>query len=185
MTYEDVKTYLEQRKMENPDILVAYDLQCQIERLEKSLREHREEYDEIMNKLAREGVKGRFFNITELRPRREVDVNYVRENLPDAYEHCASLTNSAIIDILEGTNPDGKRGLIRSIKRLSPKKFAENAKINVGDIEKFLGKKLCQSLEGHAIKTVYHAGKQAKILYIGDKIQVGAGDGKSQEALTE
>ena len=185
MLSSGIKTYVEQRKGEHPDVLAAYDLQCEIERLERSLAEYREEYDEIMGRLARDGIKGKFFNITELRPRREVDVDYVRENLPDAFDQCGTLTNAGIIDILESTTGDGKRGIVRMMKRLSPSKFNELVRINVGDLEKYLGKKVLAGLEGKAVKTVYHPSSKTKILYIGDKLAVGAGNNEPQEALSE
>ena len=180
-----IRTYVEQRQVENPEVIAAYDLQCEIERLERTLAEYREEYDEIMKHLAKEGVKGKYFNITELRPRREVDVDYVRENLPDAFDQCGTLTNAGIIDILESTTGDGKRGIVRMMRRLSPSKFNELVRINVGDLEKYLGKKILTSLEGKAIKTVYHPSSKTKILYIGDKLAVGAGNNEPQEALSE
>ena len=178
-----IRTYVEQRQVENPEVIAAYDLQCEIERLERTLAEYREEYDEIMKHLAKEGVKGKYFNITELRPRREVDVDYVRENLPDAFDQCGTLTNAGIIDILESTTGDGKRGIVRMMRRLSPSKFNELVRINVGDLEKYLGKKVLAGLDGKAVKTVYHPSSKTKILYIGDKLAVGAGGSEPQEAL--
>ena len=136
-----------------------------------------------MKHLAKEGVKGKYFNITELRPRREVDVDYVRENLPDAFDQCGTLTNAGIIDILESTTGDGKRGIVRMMRRLSPSKFNELVRINVGDLEKYLGKKVLAGLDGKAVKTVYHPSSKTKILYIGDKLAVGAGGSEPQEAL--
>ncbi len=184
MTSSDIRTYVEQRRMENPDVIAAYDLQCEIERLEQALADHREQYDELMEKLARDGVKGTFFNITELRPRREVDVNYVRDNMPDAFERCATLSNTHIVEILE-TTTGGKAKLVQTIKRLDPAKFNECVRVNVSDLEKCVGKKALAELDGKAVRTVYHPAKKSKILYIGDKIQVGAGDNEPQEALME
>jgi len=180
----DIKTYLEQRKSENPEIVAAYDLQCEIDRLEKTLAEYRAEYNEIMGRLAHDGIKGKFFNITELRPRREVDVDYVREKMPDAYDRCATLPNTAIVEILETTS-GGKAPLIQTLKKLDPRKFNECVRINVTDLERCVGKKTLTELDGKAIRTVYHPAKTAKILYIGDKIRIGPGSNEPQEALTE
>ena len=182
MSFE-VRTYVEHRKNEHPDVLAAYDLQCRIEQLELSLADHKEQYNELMEKLARDGIKGKYFNITELRPRREVNVDYVREHLPEAYDKCATISNSTIIEILETTTPGGKTGLIHTLKKLDPRKFNKNVKINVGDLEKFLGKKIVAELDGKAVKTVYHPGSKTKVLYIGDKMSIGAGDNEPQEAL--
>ncbi len=179
----DIRIYSEQRKCEHPDVVAAYDLQCEIERLEKSLADYKEQYDDLMEKLVRDGIRGKYFNITELRPRREVNVEYVREHLPEAYDKCATISNSTIIEILETTTPGGKTGLIHTLKKLDPRKFNKNVKINVGDLEKFLGKKIVATLDGTAVKTVYHPGSKTKVLYIGDKIAVGAGDNEPQEAL--
>ena len=65
----DIRTYVEQRRMENPDVIAAYDLQCEIERLEQALADHREQYGELMEKLARDGVKD-----VGLLPPDEIDV---------------------------------------------------------------------------------------------------------------
>ncbi len=182
MSEFDIKQYISHRKSEAPEIIEAYDLQSKIEMTEKNLADYREAYDELMRKIAEQNIRGTFFNVTDLKPRREVNIDYVRENLPEVYERCATLANSAIVDILETTS-GGRANLIKTLKKLDPRKFNESVKINVGDVERMLGKRAVAEMDGTAIRTVYRPSSKTRILYIGDKIRVGAGDNEPQEAL--
>ena len=171
----EIKDILAQRQAENPAIIAAYDLQCEIERRETELNALKAEYRERMDEIASNDIRGRFFNVTELRPYREVNAAELREKYPDAYEACKTLSNADIITILESGEKNGKRGLIERIAENYPAAFNELVKVNVGDIEKFLGKKQVKSLEcDGCIRTTYKAGKYTKILYIGDKLATPA-----------
>lgn len=176
---DSIKQYLAHRKSEAPELVEAFDLQVKIEQLERNLAEYREALAEQLKIIAEREIHGTFFNVTDMRPRREVDVNYVREHLPEVFDRCATLSNAAIVDILETTS-GGRANLIKTLKKLDTNRFNESVKINVGDVERALGKRGAEKLEGTAIRTVYRPSNQTKILYIGDKIQVG---GDEREAL--
>lgn len=171
----EITDFIKQRQAENPAIIEAYDLQCEIERREAELNALKEQYRSKMDEITNNDIRGRFFNVTELRPYREVNVQEIAERYPDAYENCKTLSNADIIAILESAEPNGKRGLIERIAENYPAAFRECVKINVGDIEKYFGKKNLKTLEGTGcIKTTYRAGKNTKILYIGDKLATPA-----------
>ena len=180
MSEFDVKQYIAHRKSEVPEIIEAYDLQSKIEMTEKNLADYREAYDELMRKIAEREIRGTFFNVTDLKPRREVNIDYVREKLPEVYDRCATLSNTAIVDILETTS-GGRASLVKSLKKLDPRKYNESVKINVGDMEKVLGKRRVAEMDGTAIRTVYRPSSKTRVLYIGDKIRIGAGDNEPQE----
>ena len=173
----EIKDIIAQRQAENPAIIEAYDLQCEIERKEAELNELKEAYRAKLDAITANDIRGRFFNVTELRPYREVNVTELRERYPDAYENCKTISNADIIGILESAEPNGKRGLIERIAENFPAAFNKCVKVNIGDIEKFLGKKQTKTLEGTGcIRTTYKAGKATKILYIGDKLATPAAE---------
>ncbi len=166
MSEFDLVEYKQHRELENPHVLEAYDLQCEIDRLQSELNSKQEKYTQILNSLTAEGIKGQYHNITEMRPYRYVNVEWVEKNLPEIYDETVTLSDKDIVEMM--LHACSRKELLNRLQNINPKQFEALRKINVTDFDKACGGKTrSKKYEGTAIGTLYKAGSKTRIIYIG------------------
>lgn len=146
----------------SPEFAAAWKCQNTIAWLKDRLAREEEKFKQLLEGLA--GKTDEVFAVTDMRRRRVVDVEWLRQNLPTVYNESKSITNSAIGELVRRAYPD-RRSLFHYLNSISTKEEVDAAvSITVSGLEDAIGKNRVKELEGKAVRTVFTAGSKTQIV---------------------
>ena len=141
--------------------LYFYSLQKEIEKLTAELEEKTNILRAGMECLA--GIQDNVFSVADLRPVRTPDLEYIRENMPEVYADCLTISNTEIGRIM--SEHYTRRDLETFLRGIEPELFEERAKILMSDLDRALGgKKAAKEWEGRAYHTEWKASPKTRIV---------------------
>lgn len=172
----EIAQYTANRAAEVPLVVEAYDLQQEIARDEAELSKKRDRLAD-MYEYIRANLRPQYFSLTEMRPRRSVDPAALMREDPDAFAALSHLSDADILEYIALRTSRDRAFFESDFRESDPEGYLTKCRVNVTDLERRIGKKEVKLLEkSGAVKTTYSAGKNAKLIYIGDHIAGGAGN---------
>lgn len=146
----------------SPEFAAAWKCQNNIAWLKDRLAREEEKFKQLLEGLA--GKTDEVFAVTDMRRRRVVDVDWLRQNLPDTYEETKGITNAAIGEIVRRAYPE-RRSLFHYLQSIGTKEDIDAAvSVTVSGLEDWVGKRRMKELEGKAVRTVFTAGSKTQIV---------------------
>ncbi len=142
------------------EFIEAYRKQNEIDELKKRLSELEGELQELLGKLI--GKQDEVFAVTDLKPYRVVDADYVKANLPAVYSKLIKCSNTSIGKIMSESYTQDE--LNQYLSNLNPDMFQKLSSISVTDLEKELGKPRVKMLEGTAVHIQTKLGSSTKVV---------------------
>ncbi|MBO5118633.1 hypothetical protein J6B78_01775 [Methanocorpusculum sp.] len=133
----------------SPEYIEAVMLQDDIRALRDTLSKKEKRFAAVLAGLT--GTEDEVYAVSDLKPIRSVDTAYLKEHYPAEYAACVGMTASDIGKAMLEAYP---RDMVnRLIQDEAPDMWEAKARVTVGDLEKYMGKKEAKKLEGTAIHT--------------------------------
>ena len=133
----------------SPDYIEAVMLQDDIRALRDTLSKKEKRFAAVLAGLT--GTEDEVYAVSDLKPIRTVDTAYLKEHYPAEYAATVGMTASDIGKAMLEAYP---RDMVnRLIQDEAPDIWDAKARVTVGDLEKYMGKKEAKKLEGTAIHT--------------------------------
>lgn len=132
----------------SPEFIEAVLLQDEVYALRGMLKKKETRLKAVLDSLA--GTEDEVYAVTDLKPIRTVDTAYLKEHYPAEYAATVGMTNTDIGKaMLEAYTRDEVN---RMIQEYVPEIWEAKARVTVGDLEKYMGKKEVKELEGTAVR---------------------------------
>ena len=133
----------------SPEYIEAVMLQDDIRALRDTLSKKEKRFAAVLAGLT--GTEDEVYAVSDLKPIRTVDTAYLKEHYPAEYAATVGMTASDIGKAMLEAYP---RDMVnRLIQDEAPDIWDAKARVTVGDLEKYMGKKEAKKLEGTAIHT--------------------------------
>lgn len=144
----------------SPEFIEAVLLQDDIRGLKDALRKKETRFKAVLESLA--GTEDEVYIVTDLKPVRTVDTAYLKEHYPAEYGATVGMTASDIGRAMLEAYP---RDMVnRLIQDEAPDMWEAKARVTVGDLEKYMGKKEAKKLEGTAIRTEMRSTGKSRLM---------------------
>ncbi|CAJ0592225.1 unnamed protein product [Cylicocyclus nassatus] len=143
----EIRFYNDIQNVAGKEFIEAYRKQNEIDELKKRLSELEGELQELLAKLV--GKQDEVFAVTDLKPYRVVDADYVKANLPAVYSKLIKCSNTSIGKIMSEHYTQDE--LNQYLANINPDMFQKLSSISVTDLEKELGKQRVKMLEGKGV----------------------------------
>lgn len=159
-----------QRRQTDPRVLEAYDLQEAITKAEKTLTEMKARLQEMLRDIGQ--YDNGHYTVTDLKPRRILDMQLIKDNFPDIYE-AAVPGDKYLLAALE--REFGKDVLLRVCRNQNPEDYDAHRKITLDEFDartKDSSKK--RLFEGKAYHLKWLPAKDAHVERIGKPLMLTA-----------
>lgn len=120
----------DQRRQTDPRVLEAYDLQEAITKVEKNLTEMKARLQEMLKNIGQ--YDNGHYTVTDLKPRRIIDMQLIKENFPDIYE-AAVPSDKYLLAALE--REFGKDTLLKVARNQNPEDYDAHREITLGEFD--------------------------------------------------
>lgn len=151
-------------KTDDAKFLAVYRMQEDIERRERELEEDKEELMRLYKVLS--NTQNDTFVFTDLRERRYLNMDWIRENLPDYYDECISVSNADAGKILFASFVDD-RAACGYLAELNPTMWEELASITITRLESAMkrDRRSLKLYRGKAYTTKWEPCGKTKLVY--------------------
>ena len=151
-------------------VLEAYYLQEEITRVEKTLTETKSQLQELLKSIGQ--YDNGHYTVTDLKPRRIIDMQLIRENFPDIFE-TATPSDKYLLAALE--KEFGKDTLLKVARNQDPEDYDAHREITLAEFDartKDSSKKRLH--EGKAYHLKWLPGKESRVERIGKPLMLTA-----------